>query len=77
MYAVFGWLAARALGIPSLRATLGVMVAVSLFGAADEWHQGFIAGRSRDSVDWVADTIGAAAGVVAFQTARRRRESIS
>jgi VanZ family protein len=31
----------------------------SLYGASDEWHQSFIVGREADSLDWVADTVGA------------------
>jgi len=77
MYAVLAWLSARALAPSSLRAMLGVLAVVSLFGAADEWHQRYIPGRSSDSFDWVADTVGAAVGVLAFQLARRRRESVS
>jgi VanZ family protein len=75
IYAVLGWLSARAADSSSLRATLIVLVAVALFGVADEWHQRFIPGRSSDTTDWVADTLGAVTGVLAFQAARRRRES--
>lgn len=31
----------------------------SFYGATDEWHQSFVAGRNSDSLDWLADTIGA------------------
>lgn len=31
----------------------------SLYGVTDEWHQSFVAGRSSDSLDWLADTLGA------------------
>ena len=75
IYAVLGWLSARAADSSSLRATLIVLVAVALFGVADEWHQRFIPGRSSDTTDWVADTLGAVTAVLAFQAARRRRES--
>lgn len=77
MYAVLAWLVSRAVATRSLGAALAVLAVVSLFGAADEWHQRFIPGRSSDPVDWVSDSIGAAVGVLAFQTARRRRESVS
>lgn len=30
----------------------------SLYGVSDEWHQSFVAGRSSDAVDWLADTVG-------------------
>ena len=35
------------------------IVFCSLYGATDEWHQSFVAGRNSDSLDWLADTIGA------------------
>jgi len=31
----------------------------SVYGATDEWHQSFVAGRHSDVWDWVADTLGA------------------
>lgn len=81
MYAVLGALSMHAIG-RSTRApiTIAIVLIVSLiaaFGYADEWHQQFIAGRSRDIADWMADTTGALAGVVAAATARRRRELTS
>ncbi|HEX7939902.1 MAG TPA: VanZ family protein [Gemmatimonadaceae bacterium] len=39
-------------------------LAVSAFGAADEWHQQFIPGRSMDVRDWVADSLGDVTGVL-------------
>lgn len=39
------------------------LVAASLFGITDEWHQSFVPGRSSDPMDWVADTLGAALAV--------------
>jgi VanZ family protein len=30
------------------------------YGISDEWHQSFVVGREVDSLDWVADTFGAA-----------------
>lgn len=42
------------------------ILAISLFGAIDEIHQLFTPGRSGgDLFDWTADTLGAAAGVLA------------
>jgi VanZ family protein len=35
------------------------VVFCSLYGISDEWHQSFVAGRSSDVFDWLADTIGA------------------
>lgn len=44
--------------------TISALVISSAYGILDEFHQGFIPGRSQDIFDWVADTIGAIAGVV-------------
>src|SRR6266478_2496435 len=39
------------------------LLALSLFGASDEWHQLYTPGRSGADVhDWLADTLGSAAG---------------
>lgn len=35
----------------------------SLYGLSDEWHQSWVPGRDADSLDWVADTIGAALAI--------------
>lgn len=48
--------------------------AVSVFGAADEWHQQFIPSRRADVRDWLADTTGAAAGAFLVTALLRRRE---
>ncbi len=50
-------------------------VAVSLFGATDEWHQLYTPKRSgADPADWLADTIGAVAGVAATSLVYARFE---
>jgi VanZ family protein len=36
----------------------------SLYGVSDEWHQSFVAGRSSDAFDWLADTVGASLAMV-------------
>lgn len=43
------------------------------FGALDEVHQGFVPGRSRDAVDWLADAVGAAGALVVLVGLRRWR----
>ncbi|HEX5437475.1 MAG TPA: VanZ family protein [Gemmatimonadaceae bacterium] len=74
LYGVLGLLAAW----PALaarrwaRAALIVLLLISAFGALDEFHQRFIAGRSSDVHDWIADTLGAAVGIMAAVRARRR-----
>jgi VanZ family protein len=42
------------------------VLAVSLFGLTDEWHQSFTPGRSVELVDWTADTLGALVAVTAY-----------
>lgn len=49
--------------LPLYRRHLLVFVAVSLYGATDEWHQYFVPGRACELGDWVADTLGGALGL--------------
>ena len=67
LYAVFGFLVARAVqtGRPGLRVTLAVLPALAAWAALDEWHQRFIAGRTPSTADWVADICGVAIGMAA------------
>ena len=46
-------------------AALAALIAIA-FGAADEWHQKFISGRSSDVADWRADSFGALGGALLF-----------
>ena len=73
-YGLLGLLCMRATTGATLRAAAFVLVAVSAFGAVDEWHQQFIPGRSQDRADWFADTLGASLGVMLSAVARPRRE---
>ena len=71
MYAVLGFLVARALARPGARLAsmlrgLAVVAAISGFGALDEWHQRFIPGRGVELGDWMADTTGGLLGVLLF-----------
>ena len=56
---------------------LAVLVGVAAIGAADEWHQHYIPGRSADMRDWMADAVGALIGLALtwIVMAPRRRES--
>jgi len=38
----------------------------ALYGATDEWHQGFVRGRTPDGGDWLADVTGVTLGYVAL-----------
>jgi VanZ family protein len=42
------------------------LVSAALYGLSDEIHQYFVPGRSADPWDWLADTIGAMLGVIAY-----------
>ena len=49
------------------RSAAWAVVAASLYGASDEWHQTFVAGRDASAGDWMADTTGAALAVVLYR----------
>jgi VanZ family protein len=74
LYGTLGFLAARALaaGVGGLAARrLAVAAAaIAAFAAFDEWHQDFVPGRSSDRLDWLADVVGATAGLVVTTTLR-------
>jgi len=65
--AVFGLLATLVLRAPGLRYAWVAVVAVSLFGAADELHQSFTPGRAVEFADWIADSVGALMAVVVYR----------
>ena len=52
-------------GLPMYRRHLWVFLAVSAFGATDEWHQRFVPGRACEFGDWIADTLGGGLGLLA------------
>lgn len=77
VYAVLGVLVARAAEVIPRRVALlaAVVLGVSLFGAIDEWHQGFIPGRSPDVRDWMADSAGGLVGATGLTFRARRRQA--
>jgi VanZ family protein len=84
LYAVLAVLSARALRparrgdrLPRALALLGLLLAMLLLAAFDEWHQQFIPGRSMELLDWLADGIGAIGGLLAFVFNRRRSVEFS
>ena len=58
---------------PATASLVPIIIIASLFGMADELYQSFIPGRGSSAADWIADTIGVAVGVYAFQLWNRRR----
>jgi VanZ family protein len=77
MYGVFAALLA-AYAIPQMGRWRGAFIALALasaFGAADEWHQGFVPGRDTDVLDWQADTAGALVGALAAAVRGRTTRS--
>lgn len=77
VYAVLGVLVARAAELTWRRAArlTAVVVGISIFGAIDEWHQGFIPGRFPGVGDWIADSAGGAVGATLFAIGARRRQT--
>ncbi|MDB4908404.1 MAG: uncharacterized protein JWO05_3188 [Gemmatimonadetes bacterium] len=74
MYAPLAFLLVRAI-LPGVRVARAILLSVgivALYGAADEWHQQFIPGRSDDIADWRADATGAVIGALAGGAMARR-----
>jgi VanZ family protein len=57
-------------------AVLAAAIMTSLYGATDEYHQAFVPNRNSTVSDWVADSIGAAAGASAFAAWTRRNQHV-
>lgn len=78
MYAVLGYLTGRA-AIDGRRAarrarSVAALAAIAVFAAFDEWHQDFVPQRSSDPLDWLADIVGATAGLALVATITPRSE---
>jgi VanZ family protein len=67
-FAVYGLLATLLcrLGRRGWRTAGWALLAASLYGITDEWHQSFTPGRSVEVADWLADTTGAALAVTLY-----------
>ena len=80
-YALLGALALRGFSGARWRGVTGAsawraVAFASLYGITDELHQFFVANRTPDVVDWVADSLGALTGVcLAVGVARLRRRA--
>lgn len=71
-YAGLGGLLAYG-GAPAALGPLPLIAIGSMYGASDEVHQSFVPGRTPDLLDWVADTLGVIAGVLAAHRYFSRR----
>ena len=81
LYLVLGFLAGRSLlagrMVPAWQ-LLALLAALAAFGAIDEAHQMMLAARTADVRDWIADILGAVAGVaVALVSAARAARALS
>jgi VanZ family protein len=66
-FAVYGLLGTLVCRLGSgWRSAVWALIVVSAYGASDEWHQSFVAGRSADLQDWIADTLGAAVAIALY-----------
>jgi len=73
-FAVYGLLATLVCRLGGgWRAAAWSLLAVSVYGASDEWHQSFVPGRSMELMDWVADTTGAAVAIALYMGWARYR----
>ncbi len=65
-------------GVAWVGALVLAVIATSLYGASDEWHQSFVPLRDSDIHDWYADTVGASLGAAfyAINTLVRRRRRL-
>ena len=60
-------------GLPTNWRWTGAALIAILYGASDEWHQTFVPGRFATLADWVADVLGAIAGVLGVYLYYRRK----
>ena len=79
-YALLGFFLIRAMRITFSHHNLAVLsvaavVIAGIYGASDEFHQGFVPGRSPDMLDWAADSLGAAAAVLIISKRKIREKS--
>ncbi len=49
------------------------VISASLYGLSDEWHQSFVAGRTAEAADFLADFVGSAFGSAVYSAVRRHR----
>jgi VanZ family protein len=69
----FGTMAALLAHGVGLRWLIVPLILVPVIGAADEWHQSFIAGRDASGWDWLADEVGTVFAVFLYWKWRKSR----
>lgn len=52
---------------------LAAAAAATLYGLSDEWHQSFVADRSAEAADLLADAVGAVLGAAAYGVFQKKR----
>lgn len=78
LYAALAFALARALRFRRVtigRAVLGAIIAATVFGVLDEWHQAFIPGRGPSLADAITDGVGATFGALAYRLVRASQHS--
>ncbi len=75
LYFVLGALTMNALGGQARDRALWAVALASAYGASDEVHQLFVAGRYADPADWLVDTLGAAVAVALILLVKKLRAS--
>ncbi|MBI5460907.1 MAG: VanZ family protein [Gammaproteobacteria bacterium] len=68
---LLGGMLRRPDGYRPTQIALAVLLA-ALYGCSDEWHQSFVPSRMLDSLDLVADVLGALLGALALQILTQR-----
>ncbi len=78
LYLALGGLLARARWVSGTGARHELFLLVGwVYAAVDEWHQGFVPGRSPELGDWLADAVGVASGyfIVLLTRGGKHRET--
>jgi VanZ family protein len=66
MLSALYWRALDGEGYTVRTSTILAVLAASIYGATDEFHQLFVPMRSADVHDWLADSLGALVGVAVY-----------
>ena len=64
-YFILGLLLYRATALTGMKPYVLSFILGALYGASDEFHQGFVPGRDMSGLDWLADISGLAIAMLA------------